>query len=159
MPFAMPAGVGRPKGVDEHRRQTDFVPFLNPLFRIDPLAVDAYLALAHQPVDPAAGHGLEEPHQEIVDSLTGLIGRYGAQSHGAFGGVQAFRHCQITIHDFDIFAAQSSKVLITLTLTDCRDNVLKPCQALNHLKGHAHKFRSCMYTGFRWPPIRWGAAY
>ncbi len=65
-------------GVDTHRRQAHFVAFLNAVFRIDPLTVDADLALAHQAVNPAARHGLEVPHQEIVDSLPGLIGGYRA---------------------------------------------------------------------------------
>jgi len=69
-------------GVDAHRRQTDFVPLVDTVFRIDALAVDAYLALPQQPVDPASGHGLEVPHEEIVDSLAGLIGRHRMQGHG-----------------------------------------------------------------------------
>jgi|ERR1035438_4381040 hypothetical protein len=129
------AGRRLPKfiaGIDPHRRQADFVPCLNAVFRIDALAVDAYLTLAQQPVDPAAGHGLEVPHEEIVDSLTRLIGCYRAQGYGTFRSTQGFRHCHISVHGFTIFAEQSSKVLITLTLTGCRDSVLKPCQALNH---------------------------
>ena len=58
-----------------------------------------------------------------------------------------------------VLVEQSSKVLITLTQWDRRDNVLKPCQALNHLKGDARFLGLHEDTGFRWPPIRWGAAY
>jgi len=57
------------------------------------------------------------------------------------------------VHDSLVLVEQSSKVLITLTQWGGRDNVLKPCQALNHLVGNA------VDTGFKWPPIVWGAAY
>src|SRR6202051_2135966 len=62
-----------------------------------------------------------------------------------------------------IFVEQASKVLITLTLTACRDNVSKPCQALNHFVGDG--LNSWTYagrpidTGFGGFPSRWGAAY
>jgi hypothetical protein len=47
----------------------------------------------------------------------------------------------------------SSKVLITLTLWAGRDNVLKPCQAPNHLKGTAQSSSSPSGTGFGGAPI------
>src|ERR1700733_8296787 len=75
-------------GVDSHRRQAHFVPLLNAILRIDALAIHPYFTLAQQPVDPAAGHGLEVAHQKIVHSLTGLVGGHRAQDHRGFWGME-----------------------------------------------------------------------
>ena len=46
---------------------------VEPLRRVGALAVDAHLALAHQAVDAAARHRAEEPQQELVEALPGLV--------------------------------------------------------------------------------------
>ena len=85
-------------GVDSHRRQAHFIARLNAVFRVDSLAVDAYLALAQQPIDPAAGHGLEVAHEKIVNALAGLVGSYRTQGHGTLGSVRSGKIAGGDIH-------------------------------------------------------------
>ena len=91
---------GRPgslRRIDPHRRQTHFIALLNPVLSIHALAIDAHLALAQQPINPAARHGLEVPHQEIIDPLPRLIRGHGAQRERAFwrmrGAANRWRGC------------------------------------------------------------------
>src|SRR5258707_656620 len=71
-------------GLDPHWRQADFVARLDPVLRIHALAIDAHFTLAQQPIHPAARHGLEMAHEEVIDALAGLILSHGAQSKGTF---------------------------------------------------------------------------
>ncbi len=85
-------------GVYPHRRQADFVALLDAVFRVDALAIDAHFALAQQAIHSAAGHGLEVPHEEIVDPLTGFVQGYRAQDDGALRAVKALRHSRFIVH-------------------------------------------------------------
>ena len=70
--------------LNPHRRQAYFVACLDPVLRIDALAIDAHFALAQQAINAAARHGFEVSHQEVIDALAGLIGGYGAHRQGTF---------------------------------------------------------------------------
>ncbi len=85
--------------IDAYGRQAHFVARREPVFRVDALAVDAHLALAQQPVNAAAGHGFEMPHEKIIDSLPGLLVGDGAQFYRAFGDMQADRLGDGSIHN------------------------------------------------------------
>ncbi len=74
--------------IDAHRRQAHLVAFLNAVFGFDALAIDPHLALAQQPVNAAARHGFEVPHQKVVDALTGLIFGHRAQGQRALWAAQ-----------------------------------------------------------------------
>src|SRR5208282_3969654 len=127
------------RAVDAHRRQAHFVAGGDPILCIHPFAVDAHLALAQQTVDAAARYRFEVTHQEVVDSLARLFGGDGAQDEGTFAPLQRPMRrpgSWKNIGDFGFHAehltlSRASKVLITLTMATCCDNIAKPCQALN----------------------------
>ena len=56
-------------GLNAHRRQAYLVARLDPVLRVDALAIDAHFALAQQAINAAARHGLEVAHQEVVNAL------------------------------------------------------------------------------------------
>ena len=70
--------------LDPHRRQAYLIALLDPVLRIDALAIDAHFALAQQAINPAARHGLEVSHEKVIDALAGLIRGHGAQGQRTF---------------------------------------------------------------------------